>query len=77
MEGLTVYANSSDDEETGDGNEGQATPNTTSDIDPSKASEVIARQKDKFPLNSAPYVPFRVSESIVFGKVLFWLGIAR
>ena len=54
MEALTAY---SSDEEAGGGGEDQTTP----PIDPAKASEVIAKLKERFPLNSAPHVPVRVS----------------
>lgn len=52
MEALTAY-----DSSDGEGGEDLV----ASDIDPSKASEVLARLQDKFPLNSAPHVPVRVS----------------
>lgn len=55
MEALTAY--SSDEEETEGGKEDQA----ASTIDPVKASEMIAKLKERFPLNSAPHVPVRVS----------------
>lgn len=55
MEALTAY--SSDEEEIRSESEDQIAPN----IDPSKASEVIAKLKERFPLNSAPHVPVRVS----------------
>ena len=54
MEALNAY--SSDEDETGGG----SAEKTESDIDPSQASETIAKLKEKFPLNSAPYVPVRV-----------------
>lgn len=52
MQALAEY-----DSSDGEGDTEQANP----DIDPEKASEVLSRLKDKFPLNSAPYVPVRVS----------------
>ena len=48
MEALYAYDSS-------DGEEGSET------IDPEKSSEVVAKLKEKFPLNSAPHVPVRVS----------------
>lgn len=55
MDALTT-AYSSDEEEIGGEREDQATP-----IDPSETSEVLAKLKERFPLNSAPHVPVRVS----------------
>ena len=52
MQALAEY-----DSSDGEGDAAQVNP----DIDPEKAPEVLARLKDKFPLNSAPYVPVRVS----------------
>lgn len=49
METLAAYSSVSDEE----GGE-------ESVIDPSKTSEVIAKLKEKFPLDSAPHVPVRV-----------------
>ena len=51
MEALTAY--DSGDEEGAD----QKTP----DLDVKKSSEVISKLKERFPLNSAPNVPIRVS----------------
>lgn len=51
MEALTAY--SSEEEDGGD----QQTP----DIDPTKSTEVLAKLKERFPLDSAPAVPIRVS----------------
>lgn len=47
MEGLAAYDSNSDEED--------------NDIDPEKSHEVIATLKNKFPLDSAPAVPLRVS----------------
>ena len=52
MEALSSAYDSSDGEESGEG---------SVDIDPTKTSEVVAKLKQKFPLNSAPHVPIRVS----------------
>lgn len=54
MEALTAY--SSDEEETRGGDESQSIK-----VDPTKAAEVIAKLKERLPLNSAPHVPVRVS----------------
>lgn len=52
MEAITAYDSS-------DGEEG--TEHSTTDLDTLKAAELLAKLKDKLPLNSAPYVPVRVS----------------
>ena len=52
MEALATYSSVSDEEG------GEESP--TAVIDPSKTSEVIAKLKEKFPLDSAPHVPIRV-----------------
>jgi hypothetical protein len=57
MDALTAY--SSDEEGGGGEGEVQSTPS----IDPTKASEVITKLKERFPLNSAPHVPVRVSSN--------------
>lgn len=55
MEALTAY--SSDEDESKGGNNESQTP----EIDPTRTSEVVAKLKEKFPLDSAPHVPIRVS----------------
>ena len=52
MDGLTAYV-SSDEEETTD----QQTP----EINPLKSAAILEKLKKKFPLDSAPHVPIRVS----------------
>ena len=64
MDALTAYDSNSSGGEEGERDEGPAQEtgeDEAASLDPEESSSILSRLKEKFPLNSAPSVPVRVS----------------